>query len=80
MRFDTGVKSYVKGFAVLTVFFPVNDKGVADICCKQCKYYKYYTNRCLLTDDVIAYPDHYVGQFCPLEIVENTEENKNETN
>lgn len=33
--FETGVSSYVKAQATVTVFFPVDAKGNADISCSQ---------------------------------------------
>ena len=36
--FESGVAGYVKAYAIVEVFFPVNDKGFADISCVRCPY------------------------------------------
>lgn len=68
--FESGVKEYVKAYAVLTVFFPVDFKGNADISCYQCKFFSRNNGICQLTKEVSAYPQKYVGDNCPLERVE----------
>lgn len=77
-RFESGVSSYIKGTAIVNVYFPVDKKGIADCSCRQCRYFRQQSRTCALTGDICAYPDHYVGQNCPLKF-ESTEENKNET-
>lgn len=67
-RFDSGVASYVKGEATVTVYFPVDAKGVADISCKQCRYFRSTTRRCALNGEVTEYPERYVGSRCLLRL------------
>ena len=67
-RFDSGVASYVVGVATVTVYFPVDAKGVADISCKQCRYYRSTARRCALSGLVPEYPERYVGSRCPLRL------------
>jgi hypothetical protein len=79
-NFETGVSSYIHAQAVVDVFFPVDSKGYADISCAQCYYFKEYSKRCGLNNEICAYPQKYVGSSCPLhrldddtgEIIENT--------
>ena len=71
--FDSGVASYIIGKAMIEVGFPVDFKGQADISCNQSPYYRRSYRTCGLNGKVCAYPDRYVGDFCPLEI-ENKEE------
>lgn len=65
-NFESGVSRYVKGKATIEVFFPVDHKGAADISCKQCPYLSHTTRMCQLNKKPVAYPDRYVGDFCPL--------------
>lgn len=69
-RFDNGVSSYVHGRATVDVYFPVDAKGNADICCTQCFFYREASRRCGLTGEVSQYPTRYVGSSCPLELQE----------
>ena len=73
-NFDSGVASYVKSYAVVEVNFPVDEKGKADISCKQCPYLSTTSRICQLNKNPVAYPDRYVGQYCPLNKIENKEE------
>ena len=65
-RFESGVTSYIHATATVNVYFPVDAKGNADICCKQCPYYRYNNNRCGLNEKICSYPEKYVGAACPL--------------
>ncbi len=69
-NFDNGVASYVIGRAVVEVGFPVDFKGNAEIACKHCKFYVRATQRCALNQEVINYPEKYVGVNCPLERID----------
>ena len=68
-NFDTGVKEYIKAYAVVEVNFPVDWKGNAEIACKHCNFFVRATQRCGLTQQVVNFPDRYVGESCPLEEV-----------
>lgn len=72
-NFESGVAGYVRGTATVEVFFPVDAKGNADINCYQCEFFHRSTSRCGLNGKVCAYPQKYVGQFCPLEMEEEHE-------
>ena len=67
-NFENGVKSYIKGRAVVEVSFPVDWKDNADISCYQCKFFSRNNGICQLTKEVSEYPQKYVGGHCPLEI------------
>lgn len=67
-NFDSGVSGYVHGHCEVEVYFPIDMNGNADISCKQCKFYTPSTRSCKLTQDIIAYPDKFVGQTCPLQM------------
>lgn len=71
--FESGVKSYIFGRFTAVVGFPVDFKGNADISCKQCPLYHHSSRSCYWTKDVIAYPEKYVGDNCPLEHMEEVE-------
>ena len=70
-NFDNGVASYIIGQATVRVGFPVDFRGNAEIACKHCKFYIRATQRCALNQEVINYPEKYVGAECPLERIEN---------
>lgn len=64
--FESGVASYIRGYAVVEVNFPVDEKGRADISCYQCPYFSRNNGMCQLSKSIVAYPQRYVGQSCPL--------------
>lgn len=68
-NFDTGVMKYIKAVAVVETSFPVDWKGNAEIACKHCNYFVRATGRCGLTQDIVNFPDKYVGETCPLQEV-----------
>lgn len=72
-NFESGVASYVKAYAVVEVNFPVDKKGNADISCKQCPYLSHTARICQLNKKPVAYPERYVGQYCPLDKIEEKE-------
>lgn len=65
-NFADGVARYIKAVAVVQVFFPVDFKGREEIACKHCQYYIRATQRCALNQEVVNYPEYYVGKECPL--------------
>ena len=69
-NFDSGVAKYVLGRCTVEVGFPVDFNGRADICCRQCPYFRKTYNTCGLNGTVCAYPEKFVGDNCPLERVE----------
>lgn len=71
-NFDNGIARYIIGEATVRVGFPVDFRGNAEIACKHCKFYVRATQRCGLNQEIVNYPDKYVGSACPLEeVVEN---------
>lgn len=66
-NFESGVYGYVHAVATVDVFFPVDSKGNADICCKQCPFFSESGSKCRLNGSICAYPNKYVGDHCPLE-------------
>ena len=71
-NFDNGVARYIIGEATVRVGFPVDFKGNAEIACKHCKFYVRATQRCGLNQEVVNFPEKYVGANCPLdEVTEN---------
>ena len=65
--FDSGVSRYIKAAAVVEVGFPVDWRGSVEIACKHCKFYESAKRKCWLTQDVVNFPDKYVGDTCPLQ-------------
>lgn len=66
-EFSSGVKDYIIGTAKVQVFFPVDFKDNADVSCRQCRFYRINSRRCGLNDEVIPYPEKYIGPNCPIE-------------
>lgn len=64
--FSSGVSSYIHATATVEVFFPVDERGNADVNCYQCEYFHRSTCRCGLNNKICAYPQKNIGQFCPL--------------
>lgn len=73
-KFDSGVKGYVFGTVTLRVGFPIDWHDVPHISCMQCKFYSSSSRRCQLNKELIAFPERYVGDNCPLEIEKSEEE------
>lgn len=70
-NFETGVKRYIFARATVTVGFPVDWKDNAEIACKHCPFYVQALRKCGLTQQIVNYPERYVGECCPLEGFEN---------
>ncbi len=64
--FDSGVAGYVHATYLAEVFFPVDYRGNEDICCRQCPYLSANDRMCQLNKQPVAYPNKFVGQYCPL--------------
>ena len=75
--FDSGVSGFVKAYAVVQVAFPIDWKGHAEIACKHCNFFIRATQRCALNQEVVNFPEKYIGAMCPLEIIENEGEKEN---
>ena len=65
-NFDSGVSNYIVGECTITVYFPVDDKGREEITCKHCPYLSSNERICQLNKYPVAYPNKFVGDFCPL--------------
>jgi hypothetical protein len=80
-NFDSGVSRYIKTRAVVEVGFPVDWRGSVEIACKHCPYLSSNERICQLNKQPVAYPNKYVGAYCPLEkLEENMEDFNNESN
>ena len=73
--FESGVTKYIHGMAVVDVYFPVDKHGVPDISCRQCPYHRQQSRTCSLNGQIVAYPEHYVGQHCPLQYEDDSKTN-----
>lgn len=72
-NFDSGVASYIKTYAVINVYFPVDDKGRSEIACKHCPYLSSNERMCQLNKEPVAFPNRYIGDRCPLIEIETKE-------
>jgi hypothetical protein len=70
-NFESGVKGYITGQYLVKVHFPIDFKDNAEICCVQCPFLSSNERMCQLNKKPVAYPNKYVGSFCPLEREEN---------
>ena len=75
-NFDSGVSGYIKARCTVEVGFPIDCRGNAEVACKQCPYYVRSTQRCALNQELVHYPDKYIGADCPLEF-DTEKENEN---
>lgn len=67
MSFESGVKGYVAGTAMITVNFPIDMRGNAHIACVHCPYLSSNQRVCQLNKATVDFPEKYVGVACPLE-------------
>ena len=72
-RFESGVSGYVKTYAIIEVNFPIDSKGNADISCIRCPHLSSNERICQLNKRPVAYPQRYVGDYCPLQEIEKKE-------
>ena len=73
-NFESGIARYIKTRAIVEVNFPVDFKGREEIACKHCQFYVRATQRCGLNQQVVNFPDHFIGYDCPLEPINKGEE------
>ena len=66
-NFDSGVKGYIVGECVVKVYFPIDFKDNVEIACKHCQFLSSNERMCQLNKQPVAYPNKFVGDFCPLE-------------
>ena len=64
--FESGVARYIQGRAIITNFFPVDERGNIGLSCTNCFYFSESSKRCLINNEKPAYPHKYVGESCPL--------------
>lgn len=76
--FDDGVKKFIKARAVVEVGFPVDWRDNAEIACKHCNFFVRATQRCGLNQQIVNFPERYIGSECPLELIEEEEGEENE--
>lgn len=74
MKLDSGVKDYIRTRATVEIYFPVDWRGQADISCNQCFFFRRNYQTCGLNGEVCQYPNKYVGDSCPLEPVEDADD------
>ena len=65
-NFESGVKGYITGTYTIEVHFPIDFKDNAEIACKHCQYLSSNERMCQLNKMPVAFPNKYVGDFCPL--------------
>ena len=68
--FSSGVMRYIVAKATVEVAFPVDMNGNASICCYMCQFFRRTYSTCGLNGCVVAFPQKYVGDSCPLKPVE----------
>lgn len=67
-KFESGISDFLHIPLTVDVTFPITHKGEV---IKACDFCKLFTGRkCVLTEEVIFNPSHYVGYNCPLNEIE----------
>ena len=74
MAIESGVKGYLIGHTAIEIGFPIDFKDNCLLACKFCKLYN--GRRCIVTDEIIPFPDNHIGECCPLEFQETTTESE----
>lgn len=72
-NFDSGVKGYVTVQYLVKVHFPIDFRDNAEIACKHCPYLSSNGRMCQLNKEPVAFPNTYVGDYCPLKPLESEE-------
>lgn len=72
--FENGIGRYVHTQTTVDVYFPVDEKGNVYDKCTFCPLYNAHTRRCMQTQEILAFPDKYVGYYCKLKEVKESEE------
>ena len=75
-NFESGVAGYVKGLYLVEVNFPIDNKGSAEIACKHCPFLSSNERLCQLNKKPVAFPNKYVGDYCPLTPAEEVNDNE----
>lgn len=74
MGIESGVKGYLIGRTAIEIGFPIDFKDNCLLACKFCKLYN--GRRCIVSDEIIPFPDNHIGEYCPLEFQETTTESE----
>lgn len=74
-----GVSRYIIGTTEVKATFPVDLKGKPDVSCNQCKFFRRTAQLCGLNGEICEYPQKYIGTNCPLNFIDEGE-NNNESN
>lgn len=74
---DSGVKGYMLGTTTVSMGFPIDHKGGYHIACKYCRFL-ISSRRCVITDELVPFPESHVGSQCPFEFkeIDYTKEDK----
>lgn len=67
-----GVKKYIMAKTTVSIGFPVDLQGKQHICCDFCDMFS--GRICKLTGEIVLYPDKYTGHECPLEFIEECDD------
>lgn len=68
MAFESGVKRFIKGVAVIEVNFPVDWNDKEYITCTQCPYLSSNERMCQINKRPVQFPTRNVGYECPLNL------------
>ncbi len=71
--FESGVRGYVTGSCTIKVHFPIDARGNKEIACKHCPYLSNNERVCQLNKEIVNFSTRYVGVYCPLKIMEDTQ-------
>ncbi len=65
-NFESGVKGYTLGVALVETHFPIDYKDMQHECCEECFYYREASKTCGLNHRPVLFPGKYVGEECPM--------------
>ena len=65
-KFESGVKGYTFGIALVANPFPIDWNDREHECCEECFYYREASKTCGLDHKPVLYPGKYVGDTCML--------------
>ena len=61
----TGIKDFCECSVMVKQFFPIGVDGKLNATCEKCRFYRFSSKKCGLTDEVCFAPSRYVGNDCP---------------
>ena len=71
--FDSGIQDYIVAVAEIRTAFPIDKKGQPYIACRFCDAFCDVRKRCIITQEVVPFPNTNTGHQCPLKPITKKE-------